>query len=668
MGTKPTGAVTLTRSLLLVFCACSSLVQIQADWRSFTVANEGQATVTEVYALPDFRFQGTWGAEWLGDDVVSPGTEYLVVFDGYGDHCMFHIRLVDTDSTAVEHRDVNLCGEAPRLVFSESIAGGGESDEEPLRFTVVNRSDTTVFVVQASFPADDDWGPDRLGQNRVVASGAEAVMEVADHGGQCVFDVRIVARDREGDPIDQVYMGTDLCAVEHLVFAAVAPPHQVTVVNQSSMAVFIVQASPPWEDDWGDDRLGPDGLIPAGTEALVEIDGHGGECSFDVRVTAGTLEGERVQQTYPQTDICSVQRLVFGPSDPSRQFSVVNQTNESIRSIFAAVDSNNGWDEDRLGTDVLSAGEESIVAIGSSERCVFDIRVIGSHSIDRTFDDYDVCQNDRIVLRAPAPEPELDAETTRVAGQAFRDCQDWRCPWMVVIEPGAYLRGSMDGREDEIPISAVTITQAFAVGESEVTVGQFREFVSATDRSLSGDCSVRRRDSWVSTNATWENPGFPQGDAHPVVCVTWDDASAYAAWVAERTGHSYRLLSEAEWEYVARKSDGGRERNSGWANCGDCGSRWDRKGTSPIGSFPVDALGLRNVLGNAWEWVRDCYADTYANAPRDGTAWDPANCSRRVLRGGSWFTNEEAVRASIRNRSAPNLRHSSLGFRLARDL
>ena len=346
----------------------------------------------------------------------------------------------------------------------------------------------------------------------------------------------------------------------------------------------------------------------------------------------------------------------------------MNQTDESIWFVYAAGDSDGGWGDDRLGSDVIGVGGESSVTMEPSERCVFDIRVVGSEDFERTIDDHDICQNDRIVLRVPAPEPEADPETTRNAGQAFRDCQDWRCPWMVVVEPGSYLRGSMDGREDEIPVSTVTIRQGFAVGESEVTVGQFRDFVRATDRSMPGDCSVRRRDAWVSTSATWENPGFPQGDAHPAVCVTWDDASAYAEWVAERTGRSYRLLSEAEWEYVARKSDAGTERDSGWANCGGCGSRWDRRGTSPIGSFPVDAVGLRNVFGNAWEWVQDCYADTYASAPRDGSAWDPASCSRRVLRGGSWFTDEEAVRASIRNRSTADLRHSSLGFRVARDL
>lgn len=568
-------AATVTRVFCIVFCSCWSLVQAQADLRSFMVANEGSVAVTEVYAVPDFDFQAEWGVDWLGDDVISPGAGYLVLFEGYGDHCMYHIRLVAVDGAGAEHRDVNLCEEEPHLVFSESVAGGTGSGVEPLRFTVLNRSESLVVVVQASLPSEDEWGADRLGRERLVPAGTDAVVEIGDHGGECVFDVRIVARDAEGETFEQSYMETDLCAVES---------------------------------------------------------------------------------------------LVFEPSLPSRRFTVVNQTNESILYVYAAADSADGWGGDRLGTAVVSAGGEFSVAVGPTERCVFDIRVVDAQDLERTFDDHDICQNSRVVVSGAAVEPEPDPETTRVAGEAFRDCRDWNCPWMVVIAPGSYLRGSMEGREDEIPVSTVTIRKPFAVGESEVTVRQFRDFVRATSRAMQGECSVRRRDSWVGSDATWEDPGFPQGDAHPVACVTWDDASAYAEWVAERTGRSYRLLTEAEWEYVARKSDAGRERDSGWANCGRCGSRWDRKGTSPVGSFPADAAGLRNVFGNVWEWVHDCYAADYTNAPRDGSAWDPASCSRRVLRGGSWFTDPDALRASIRNRSQPDLRHSSLGFRLARDL
>ena len=182
------------------------LVQAQADWRSFTVANEGRAAVTDVHALPDFGFQGEWGTEWLGDDVISPRTEYLVLFEGYGDHCIYHIRLVAADGASAEHRDVNLCAEEMRLVFSEAAAGGG-SDVEPLRFTVLNRSDLTVVVVQASLPSEDDWGPDRLGPDLVLSPGADAVVEIADHGGQCVFDVRMVASEGEGERVEQSHMG-----------------------------------------------------------------------------------------------------------------------------------------------------------------------------------------------------------------------------------------------------------------------------------------------------------------------------------------------------------------------------------------------------------------------------------------------------------------------------
>ena len=181
--------------------------------------------------------------------------------------------------------------------------------------------------------------------------------------------------------------------------------------------------------------------------------------------------------------------------------------------------------------------------------------------------------------------------------------------------------------------------------------------------------------------------GFPQTDRDPAVCVNWADARAYVAWLSEKTGKSYRLLSESEWEYAARggtrtsrhwgESASGqcgyangadrtaKGRYSGWtvAECDD-GHVW----TAPVGTFKANGFGLHDVLGNVWEWVEDCWNDSYSGAPSDGSAWESGNCGRRVLRGGSWVNQPRNLRSAYRLRLVTGLRLSDTGFRVARTL
>ena len=142
---------------------------------------------------------------------------------------------------------------------------------------------------------------------------------------------------------------------------------------------------------------------------------------------------------------------------------------------------------------------------------------------------------------------------------------------------------------------------------------------------------------------SWSNPGFTQGEDHPVVCVNWDDARAYVNWMSRKTGKNYRLLSEAEWEYAVR---GGTQTRYSWgngvgrnrANCDGCGSRWDDEMTAPVGSFSANEFGLYDMHGNVFEWTQDCWNDSYTGAPKDGRAWETADCRYRVVRGGSCST------------------------------
>ena len=279
------------------------------------------------------------------------------------------------------------------------------------------------------------------------------------------------------------------------------------------------------------------------------------------------------------------------------------------------------------------------------------------------------------------------------AGDTFVDSCGSACPKMLVIPAGTATQGSPAeeaGRFDsEGPLREVTIGAPFAIGRNEVTVEQFAEFVAATGHDPAG-CWVYDIDegSWVeSAGAGWRSPGFEQRDDHPVTCVSWHDAVAYAAWLESATGESYRLPSSSEWEYVARAGSSGArwwgsqlddgcnggniadrsaaEEYSDWsvAECDDGVVH-----TAPVGRFDANAFGAHDTLGNVFEWVADCWNPTYAGAPTDGSAWLEGECDKRVLRGGSWFSRAEFVRVAYRNRFVAEHRSSSIGFRVARDL
>ena len=161
------------------------------------------------------------------------------------------------------------------------------------------------------------------------------------------------------------------------------------------------------------------------------------------------------------------------------------------------------------------------------------------------------------------------------------------------------------------------------------------------------------------------------------VYVSWEDAKAYVRWLSWKTGKEYRLLSEGEWEYVARARTGtrytwGHDVGRNRANCDGCGSAnwWEREWrTAPVGSFEANGFGLHDVHGNVWEWVEDCWHGTYSGAPTDGSAWvRGGDCSLRVLRGGSWSNSPGSLRSASRLRNEAGLRDDLDGFRVARTL
>lgn len=266
------------------------------------------------------------------------------------------------------------------------------------------------------------------------------------------------------------------------------------------------------------------------------------------------------------------------------------------------------------------------------------------------------------------------------AGSSFRDCAD--CPEMVVIPAGRFVMGSPrteHGRFDaEGPQHPVAI-RAFAMGKYDVTVQEFATFVHEA-RYDAGTC-----DSPPGTISTWHSEGFLPKD--PVVCVNWQDAQAYIAWLNKRLRGStagaagadgpYRLPSEAEWEYAARAGTttarwwGGTIGDDN-ADCNGCGSTWDNTRLSPVDSFRPNPFGLYGVLGDVWQWTEDCWNENYVGAPEDGSAWLRGDCKKRVRRGGSWSNLPEFVRSAAR--AGEDLTHRSYdyasytGFRVARTL
>ena len=252
---------------------------------------------------------------------------------------------------------------------------------------------------------------------------------------------------------------------------------------------------------------------------------------------------------------------------------------------------------------------------------------------------------------APVPWP---VAATPKPGETFRDCERG-CPEMVVVPAGDFMMGSNDD-DGEQPPHKVTIKQAFAVGKYDVTFDEWDACVAARG------CKTKAEDN-----------GWSRG-RQPVINVSWDDAKEYAAWLSGKTGQTYRLLSEAEWEYAARAGTTteypwGDAIGKGNANCNDCGSEWDFKQTAPVGSFRPNAFGLHDMHGNVWQWVEDNFHTNYTgNPPADGSVWQGGDANFRVLRGGSWGYLPVDLRSAGRDRDRPVNRNYSRGFRLARTL
>jgi formylglycine-generating enzyme required for sulfatase activity len=268
------------------------------------------------------------------------------------------------------------------------------------------------------------------------------------------------------------------------------------------------------------------------------------------------------------------------------------------------------------------------------------------------------------------------------SGQSFRDrlvdgqpCPT--CPEMVVVPAGDLMMGSPEderGRSDEEgPQHQVTIANPFAIGKFPVTRGEFAAFVRETGYKPEGGCDVWSGSEWRHLpDRSWRSPtSFDQDDRHPVVCVNWHDAKAFATWLSNKVGKPYRLLTEAEREYAARAKTATRYsfgNDEAWlseyawyqANSGGA--------THPVGEKKPNAFGLLDMHGNVWAWCEDIWHSSYHGAPSDGSAWQTGDTPFRVLRGGSWYRDANGLRSAFRITLSPDGRYNDVGFRVARGL
>lgn len=312
-----------------------------------------------------------------------------------------------------------------------------------------------------------------------------------------------------------------------------------------------------------------------------------------------------------------------------------------------------GWDGSEEDTAYQHLTDAIKAVIGAASKATDDVRSLrpeGSRS--------------HVRLRPTSNEPAVGAvEPERIEpGTEFRDLlgDGSQGPLMLAIPAGKFRMGD-ESYPDETPVHDVNISKGFAVGKFPITFQEYDYFASSTNRSLPDDKGWGRYQ-------------------RPVINVSWHDAIAYVTWLCEQTDAQYRLLSEAEWEYIGRA---GTDTPFWWGSdiqeyAGHLKSsriisfpRLFNKKTTPVGGLPANPFGIHDTSGNVFEWVSDLWHQKYVGAPLDGSPWlnaDGGDLARRVMRGGAWDANPNFMRSAARHKFHPGLQYAHVGFRVARDL
>jgi formylglycine-generating enzyme required for sulfatase activity len=428
-------------------------------------------------------------------------------------------------------------------------------------------------------------------------------------------------------------------------------------------------ASPPHDNAW------------SYFNAALELDPHNAEAQAGLAEVQGALI-ERAMSYAQELDFEAAERILETADEVHDSEEAIADAREEISRFRAA----QAAALEARAVEAIEAGEFSraelllvdLIALGGAEQSVGELR----RKLEQA-----------MVYGGLRP------------GQAIRDPflegELW-APESVVIAAGSFVMGSPAAekgrKENEGPQRRVAFEQGFLIGRTEVTVGQFREFVQLahyrTDAEKKGFSHVydhhsgrlarRSRTSWRH-----DYEGNPSRDEEPVVHVSWNDAAAFARWLAEGTGKAYRLPSESEFEYALRAGRKSRywwgegapraalENLTGQGDLSRSRRQWTTYfagyedghwGPAPAASFQANPFGLHDMGGNVGEWVSDCWHDGYLRAPTDGSAWINPGCRLRVIRGGYWASAPDQARSAYRLSAQPDRSDARIGFRIARDL
>ena len=601
-------------------------------------------------------------------------------------------------------------------VLDEYEWGKAEEESQPqppspeppvgaVTFTLDNQSDVTIQRVYAGPDYEHQWDEDLLGST-VLPPGNQRQFHMEADAGHCVFDIRVLW----SNGLWRSFMGRDLCEDADVVFDGGLG---FIVSNESQTTIGVVQASSGSEESWGPDRLREDELIAPGAERVFMLEQrYSGSCIFDIALR--TMESN---VEYRDRDLCDDPKVVFHEGN---KLTVLNEGPLTVRFVRLSPDHDSqGWGPDLLGNEVLPSGEELAVRLHqySEDECLFDVRIVDADEQQHLYEQVDVCKTEPLVhpqarqpltVRTGPPNARVEIVNIRPRyrpgialrpgsydvrvtargfdkvertlrhgddptdvwiGLPFRDCPI--CPKMVEIPPGSYTMGTTRGPDrfaNEGPARVVAIQYPIAVGVFEVS---FEEWDAC------------RRDGGCGRHIPDEGRG--RGKL-PVANATVNDAKKYTNWLTARTGRTYRLLSEAEWEYAARAGtpserhwdsveyqcahENGadaaaqRERND-WTGVADCNDEHVYAAPSDEARFLPNPWGLYHMLGNVSEWTDDCWHPNYMDAPIDGSSWKLGCQPGHVARGGSWFHRPRAVRAPTRLSYDPEAGRADLGFRVA---
>jgi formylglycine-generating enzyme required for sulfatase activity/serine/threonine protein phosphatase PrpC len=261
------------------------------------------------------------------------------------------------------------------------------------------------------------------------------------------------------------------------------------------------------------------------------------------------------------------------------------------------------------------------------------------------------------VEKTPGPEQPATTKTTVLAEQEIRDTlkDGSPAPSVVILGPGTLEMGSPGTSRfaDERPRHTVNIKK-FAISKYEITFAQYDKFAKASKRTLPDNLYMDRA-------------------THPVIYVSWDDAYYYAKWLSEQTGRTYRLPSEAEWEYAAGAGNNssfwwGYDEKPNMAHCFGCATGLDPRKPTKVGSFNANSFNIYDSAGNVAEWVQDCWHDNYVDAPANGSVWEGGDCAYRVVRGGAYSSPPQSLRTSKRDKFKSDQAYDHIGIRIVREL